>query len=314
MNNMDMNPSGLCQEFARILDSTPGVINGVCIVTRSRTNIHPVVLERPAESFMFVPQAFSFENIDKNGRALCLGETVILQEEINPFMSKPREHGIIVTAVLNHWLFDDPRLMYMHFEAIDHPLSFARKVRDATKVLTTRNVRGDSDSNNSKPAKHEEHSRSRIHDFEANRCDCNPRGKADLCDRFNDILGGTMHTFENGQCIIMRSRLNIKPEVLGRSGRSFLLIPQMFVFESMTRDGRALCSGETVILQEEINPFISRLREHGIIVTAVHNHWLFDSPQLMFIHWESIDRPLAFAEKTRDALRVLTNRKVYPTK
>jgi len=288
MRNMDNQPSELCQEFARILDSTPSVINGVCTATRSRTNLHPVVLGRRAESFMFVPQAFSFEDVDRNGRALCLGETVILQEEINPFMSKLREHGIIVTAVHNHWLFDQPRLMYMHFESIDQPLSFARKVRDALRVLTTRDVYGDGSPITS--------------DF----------SESNLCDRFNEILGGSMHTSENGICTVMKSRTNIHPRVLGREGRSFLLIPQMFTFESMTRDGRALCSGETVILQTEINPFISKLREHGIIVTAVHNHWLFDQPRLMFMHFESIDQPLSFARKVRDALSVLTTRQVYP--
>jgi len=288
MTKMDNQPSELCQEFARILGSTPGVINGVCIATRSRTNLHPVVLGRKAESFMFVPQAFSFEDVDRNGKGLCLGETVILQEEINPFMSKLREHGIIVTAVHNHWLFDQPRLMYMHFESIDQPLSFARKVRDALSVLTTRNVYADCDPVTS--------------DF----------GQSNLCDKFNNILEGSMHTFENGICTVMKSRTNIHPRVLGRRGRSFLLIPQMFTFESMTRDGRALCSGETVILQTEINPFISKLREHGIIVTAVHNHWLFDQPRLMFMHFESIDQPLSFARKVKDALGVLTTRPVYP--
>lgn len=303
MSHMEMNPSPLCNEFARILDSTPGVINGVCIVTRSRTNIHPVVLGREAESFMFVPQAFSFENIDEEGRALCLGETVLLQEEINPFMSELRKHGIIVTATHNHWLFDKPRLMYMHFESIDRPIDFAEKVSDAMRVLITRNVYAESNSGHFYP-------RSKNYEFDSRD---NRSNSSDLCDEFNDILGGTMHSFENGQCIVMKSRLNIKPKVLGRRGRSFLLIPQMFAFESMTRDGRALCSGETVILQDEINPFISRLRQQGIIVTAVHNHWLFDHPRLMFMHWESIDRPLDFARKTQDALRVLTTKNVYPT-
>ncbi|KXH82088.1 hypothetical protein AU377_06140 [Sporosarcina sp. HYO08] len=294
-----MNPSNLCKEFARILGATAGVVNGVCTATRSRTNIHPVVLGRNADSFMFIPQAFTFENLDSDGKGLCLGETVILQEEINPFMSKLREHNIIVTAVHNHWLFDQPRLMYMHFESIDQPLTFARKVRDAMKVLVTHDVRVESKSCHG-------------------RCHCQSRSldakgrnrHADICNEFNRILGGTMHTFENEQCIVMKSRLNIKPEVLGDCGRSFLLIPQMFTFESMSNDGRALCAGETVILQEEINPFISALRRQGIIVTAVHNHWLFENPRLMYMHWASIDRPLAFARKTRDALSVLTDREV----
>jgi hypothetical protein len=302
--DMDMNPSNLCNEFARILGSTPSVVNGVCLATRSRTNLHPVVLGRKAEAFMFVPQAFSFEDIDRDGNGLCLGETVILQKEIEPFMSRLREHGIIVTALHNHWLFDHPRLMYMHFESIDDPLSFARKVRDAMKVLISHDVYGKSSSRN------DEFNNSYQSMFFESKLRGKKMNPSDICDEFNRILGGTMHTFENEQCTVMRSRLNIKPEVLGRLGRSFLLIPQMFTFESMTDDGRALCSGETVILQEEINPFISVLREHDIIVTAVHNHWLFEDPRLMFMHWESIDNPLTFARKVRDALSVLTTKEV----
>ncbi|GIM46415.1 hypothetical protein DNHGIG_19640 [Collibacillus ludicampi] len=65
-------------------------------------------------------------------------------------------------------------------------------------------------------------------------------------------------------------------------------------------------------MQREINPFVSKLRQHGIKVTALHNHWLFEKPRLMFIHFESIDHPLAFARKVRDALSVLTNQSVDP--
>ena len=41
----------------------------------------------------------------------------------------------MVTALHNHWLFEDPRLMYIHFESIDQPLDFARKVAEALCVL-----------------------------------------------------------------------------------------------------------------------------------------------------------------------------------
>jgi hypothetical protein len=285
-----MEPSDLCQEFARILGASPSVINGVCTATRSRTNIHPVVLGRRAESFMFVPQAFSFESMNGDGRALCLGETVILQDEINPFITRLREEGIIVTALHNHWLFEEPRLMYIHFESIDEPLDFARKVRDALDVLTTRNM-GRS-------------GRAR---------QVTNRRAEELCEEFSDILGG-MSTFEDGVCMVMNSRTNIMARILGRRTKSFLALPQMFVFESLSSDGRALCSGETVILQEELNPFISILREHNIIVTAFHNHWLFENPRLMYIHFEKIDRPIDFARDVRDALQVLTTREVRPSK
>ncbi|HZG58671.1 DUF1259 domain-containing protein [Paenibacillus sp.] len=131
------------------------------------------------------------------------------------------------------------------------------------------------------------------------------------CNRFSRILGG-MHTAQDGVCTVMISRTNIKPTVLGRRAQSFLLVPQMFTFESMTKDGRALCSGETVVLSSEVNPLMKRLRKHGIIVTSVHNHWLFEKPRLMYMHWEAVDDPVAFARKTKDALRVLTTRVVRP--
>lgn len=285
----NMQPSELCQKFAQILGATPGVINGVCTATKSRTNIHPTILGRRAESFMFVPQAFSFENMDQDGKALCLGETVILQQEINPFLTCLRENDIIVTAIHNHWLFDEPRLMYMHFEQIEEPLEFARKVRNALDLLTTRPI-----GRSGQPIR------------PASR-----RG-GDICEEFNSILDGEMHSFENGICTVMKSRHNIMPRVLGRRGKSFLLIPQMFVFESMTSDGRALCSGESVILEEEFNPLASRLREHDIFVTAFHNHWLFDNPKLMYIHFIKIDRPLQFAEDVADAFKVLQKNKIRP--
>jgi hypothetical protein len=284
-------PDKLCMEFARILDATPSIINGVCTATKSRSNIRPIVLGRRANSFMFVPQAFSFENIDSNGEALCLGETVILEEEINPFISRLREHRIKVTAIHNHWLFEEPRLMFIHFESIDEPLSFARKVSDALEVLTSRIVG--------------------YHPFGfGHRFGSSPYAE-ELCEEFHRILGG-MHTFEDGFCMVMKPRTNIQPTVLGRRAQSFLLIPQMFAFESLSRDGTALCTGESVLLEEEFNPLATRLREHGIIITAFHNHWLFDDPRLMYIHFEKIDNPIEFAAAVVDSFQVLTNKKIHP--
>nr|WP_326161080.1 DUF1259 domain-containing protein [Neobacillus niacini] len=52
-----------------------------------------------------------------------------------------------------------------------------------------------------------------------------------------------------------------------------------------------------------MNPFLSALRKRGIIVTAVHNHWLFDNPRLMYIHWENVGDPFEFARNSIEAAR-----------
>lgn len=133
-------PSNLCREFARILGGTAEVANGVCLVTRVRNNLRPLIQGRRTRSVLAIAAFFSFEDLDSRGNALNLGETVILQEEINPFITELRRRGIEVTAFHNHWLFDNPRLMFIHFKSVEPPLVFARKVRQAFAVLTSRPV------------------------------------------------------------------------------------------------------------------------------------------------------------------------------
>ena len=125
----------LCNEFARILGAEIlSNANGVCTVTFLR-DIDATILGRPTHSPLALAALFSFESPDSQGRTLNLGETVILQEEINDFITILRSHGILVTALHNHWLFDNPRLMFIHFESISNPITFARNVADALRVL-----------------------------------------------------------------------------------------------------------------------------------------------------------------------------------
>lgn len=129
-------------------------------------------------------------------------------------------------------------------------------------------------------------------------------GFCETCDKFAEILGAQILSNANNVCSVTFMR-NIKAEILGRRTKSPLALSALFSFESPDSNGRTLNLGETVILQTEINNFISALRERGLLVTALHNHWLFDDPRLMYIHFESIDRPLDFARKVAEALRVL---------
>jgi hypothetical protein len=125
----------LCQAFARILGGSGSLDeNGVCLVQKFRT-IPFTILARRTNSPLVNPQFFTFENVDSEGNALNLGETVLLQEEVNPLLTELRKRDIIVTAVHNHWLFEEPRAMYMHFESVEPPLQFAKKVRAAFRVL-----------------------------------------------------------------------------------------------------------------------------------------------------------------------------------
>jgi hypothetical protein len=124
-----------------------------------------------------------------------------------------------------------------------------------------------------------------------------------LCRRFADILGSQILTSEPSLCVVTRAR-RISPTIAGIPTRSPLVVNALFSFEPAGH-GEALNLGETVILQNEINPFISALRNSGIKITALHNHWLFDNPRLFYIHWLSVEDPISFARKVAAAFRLL---------
>ncbi|MED3656048.1 DUF1259 domain-containing protein [Heyndrickxia sporothermodurans] len=104
---------------------------------------------------------------------------------------------------------------------------------------------------------------------------------ASTCQRLADIIGGEVISAAP-VCTVMRLR-NINATILGRRTRSPLALPFMLSFEN-----NGLNLGESVVLQKELNRAIAALRKRGLIVTAFHNHWLFENPRLMYIHWDNV--------------------------
>jgi hypothetical protein len=51
----------------------------------------------------------------------------------------------------------------------------------------------------------------------------------------------------------------------------------------------AATTGDFVLLADEVNPVIKALTENGIVVTAVHNHMLFDDPRLFMMHFWAVE-------------------------
>lgn len=119
-----------------------------------------------------------------------------------------------------------------------------------------------------------------------------------LCRRFAQIIGG-QPGFAGGKCVatIVRNRLRVT--ILGKR----FVVTSSFSFESRdNRTGRALCLGRVALVQSEVSRFIIAIRNQGIIVSSVHNEWLFDRPNLIYVNIETVERPLVFARKVRRAL------------
>ncbi|MBM7653294.1 DUF1259 domain-containing protein [Neobacillus cucumis] len=145
------------------------------------------------------------------------------------------------------------------------------------------------------------------HDFESSEMESSEDMRGNVagvscskCQKLADIIGGMVIT-STPVCVVQRLR-NIDATILGRRTLSPLALPFALSFENK-QNGKTLNLGETVILQEEINPFLSALRKRGLIVTAVHNHWLFDEPRLMYMHWENVGDPVEFAKNSFKAAK-----------
>lgn len=136
-NHVKVSPQfrRLCTQFGKILGGESEIESGpVCFVTRM-TNLRAKILRRTTRSPLVQMQMFSFESLDRSGRALCLGETAVHQNQVNRLMSNLRSRGIKVTAVHNHWLKECPRLMYMHWESVENPITFAKKTKASIAFL-----------------------------------------------------------------------------------------------------------------------------------------------------------------------------------
>jgi hypothetical protein len=89
-----------------------------------------------------------------------------------------------------------------------------------------------------------------------------------------------------------------------------LAVPTPFGFGgwfAMTKGagGDDVLMGDLVLLQEEVNPVMSALLDHGLEVTALHNHFFWETPHIYYMHIHGHGKPAALAEQIKPALDLI---------
>ncbi len=126
-----------------------------------------------------------------------------------------------------------------------------------------------------------------------------------ISDQFATILKGKCKINQGG-CSVSFYR-NFKVFIQGKT--SAYVVPVRVSFESLDQNGNALNLGEIAVLQEEIPAFMNSIVQQGIIVSALHNHWLYMNPLIMYVHIQSVEPPLHFARKLANSFLSLNS---YP--
>src|SRR3989454_4051399 len=70
-----------------------------------------------------------------DGSDVMMGDLVLLQEEVNPVMSALLDNGIDVTALHNHFFWDDPHVFYMHVHGMGKAADLARRVKPGLDLI-----------------------------------------------------------------------------------------------------------------------------------------------------------------------------------
>ena len=69
--------------------------------------------------------------------------------------------------------------------------------------------------------------------------------------------------------------------------------------------GSDVMMGDLVLLEDEVNPVMSALLDNGLEVTALHNHFFFESPRIFYMHVHGHGKPDDLARMAKPAIDLI---------
>src|SRR5262245_40427427 len=69
--------------------------------------------------------------------------------------------------------------------------------------------------------------------------------------------------------------------------------------------GNDVLMGDLVLTEAEVNPVMSSLLQNGIDVTALHNHFFFETPRIFYMHVHGMGKAADLATRVQPALALI---------
>ena len=69
--------------------------------------------------------------------------------------------------------------------------------------------------------------------------------------------------------------------------------------------GDDVLMGDLVLTQDEVNPVMSALLDHGLEVTGLHNHFFWDEPRVFFMHIHGHGKAVDLANQIKPAIDLI---------
>lgn len=250
---------------------------GVYKVTFPRTDVPTAVDGRKMEPFMGFTSWAAFQP-GKAAEAMVMGDLVLFEDEVNVVMSALLDAGVAVTALHNHFFFDQPKVYFMHIggegraedlaAGVKKGLDAARQVRARTPQPAT------SFGLASVPA---------TNAISADKLDAILGVKGQSKDGMYKAVIGRTATMTCGCEVGKEMGVNTWAALAGT-------------------DATALVDGDFAVLEAELQAVLKALRKANINVVAIHHHMVGESPRVLFLHYWGVGKAEDLARGIKSAL------------
>ena len=212
----------------------------------------------------------------KKEEVMVMGDLVLFQDEVNPVMSALFESGLKVTALHNHFFFDEPKVYFMHIEGEGATEAMANGVKKALAV--SKEIR----AANPQPAK----------SFGKPM----PNENAISAQAIETILGKGQ--VNNGMFKFVVGRKAKMP--CGCDATKEMGVNTWAAFAGT--DDNAVVDGDFAVLEDELQAVLKSLRAAGVNIVAIHSHMTHENPRILFLHYWGRGKTADLAKALKVAL------------
>jgi hypothetical protein len=238
------------------LGKTGDFKDGVLKVNIPRSELRVTINRRAAPTPFGFGGWVAFTKGD-GGHVVMMGDLVLTEDEVNPVMSAILDSGLDVTALHNHFFWEQPRIFYMHVHGMGTAADIARKLQPAIKLIDDAVKRGAPASTGGTAAGVIGAPLAKIIGTEGEQT--GPVYKITIGRPDIDLR-------EHGARINARMGLNTWAAFAGT-------------------DAAAMVAGDVAMLEHEVTPVLKALRSNGIDVVAIHHHMTDVKPVVIFLHY-----------------------------
>jgi rhodanese-related sulfurtransferase len=232
---------------------------GVFKVSSPRTDVKVSVDKWQMPPFMGLTSWAAFKSGTKE-QAMVMGDLVLFQDEVNPVMSAALENGLQVTALHNHFFYENPNVYFMHIGGEGKTESLAQGVKAA--LAKVKEIRSQSPQPaDSFPGQIPSPSSLTIETLQK------------TFGTKGDVKDG-MAKFVFGRVAKMPCGCDVGKEMGVNTWAAFA-----------GSDDNAVVDGDFACREEELQPTLKSLRKAGINIVAVHQHMALEQPRYIFFHY-----------------------------